>query len=123
MASTTLEVTGVQHVSINVTDLDRAKSFYLDKLGLTVLPRPELRVEGVWLSAGEQEVHLVVSDDTTRTPGQHFAFGVTDLDGTMARLQGMDIKVSDPIEVPNGARQCFIKDTEGNLLEFNQPPS
>ena len=113
---------GVQHVSINVTDLDRASSFYLDKLGLRKLPRPELRVEGIWLAAGEQEIHLVVSDDPTRAPGQHFAFGVDDLDKTISDLQAMDIKVSDPIDIPNGARQIFIKDTEGNLLEFNQPP-
>lgn len=116
-------LTGVQHVSINVTDLDRARSFYLDKLGLSTLPRPELAVDGIWLAAGEQEIHLVVSDDPTRAPGQHFAFGVTDLDQTIADLTALDIKVSDPIDIPNGARQVFIKDTEGNLLEFNQPPS
>ena len=79
-------------------------------------------MEGIWLAAGAQEVHLVVSDDPTRAPGQHFAFGVTDLDATIARLESEDIKVSTPIYIPNGARQCFIKDTEGNLLEFNQPP-
>lgn len=114
---------GVQHVSINVTDLERASSFYQDKLGLSTLPRPELSVDGIWLSAGGQEIHLVVSDDPTRAPGQHFAFGVDNLDTTIAELEGMDIKVSNPIDIPNGARQCFIKDTEGNLLEFNQPPA
>lgn len=114
---------GVQHVSINVTDLDRASSFYIDKLGLAALPRPELGVEGIWLGAGDQEIHLIVSNDPTRAPGQHFAFGVDDLDGTVEQLQSMDIKVSTVNEIPNGARQCFIKDPEGNLLEFNQPPS
>jgi glyoxylase I family protein len=118
-----MQLTGVQHVSINVADLDRASSFYLDKLGLSKLPRPELPVEGIWLAAGEQEIHLIVSDDPTRTPGQHFAFGVIDLDSTIAELESMDIKASKPADIPNGARQCFIKDTEGNLLEFNQPRS
>lgn len=116
-----MKLNGVHHVSINVLDVDRATAFYVEKLGMTILPRPELGVEGTWLGAGGQELHLVGSDDPTRSPGQHFAFGVDDLDETVTELRAMGIKVSDPMTQPQGARQCFIKDTEGNLVEFNQP--
>ncbi len=116
-----MKLNGVHHVSINVLDVERATTFYVDKLGMTILPRPELGIDGTWLGAGAQEVHLVYSDDPTRAPGQHFAFGVDDLDTTITELKGLGLKVSDPVTQPQGARQCFIKDTEGNLLEFNQP--
>lgn len=118
-----MKLNGVHHVSINVLDVERATTFYTDTLGLTVLPRPELGVEGTWLGTGAQEVHLIRSDDPTRAPGQHFAFGVDDLDSTVASLQERGVKVSDPVTLPHGGRQCFIKDPEGNLLEFNQPPA
>ncbi len=116
-----MDVNGVHHVSINVLDVDRATSFYSEVLGLPVLPRPEIGVEGSWLGAGDQEIHLILNEDPTRAPGQHYAFGVDDLDVTVEQLKAKGIKVSDPVTQPQGARQCFIKDTEGNLVEFNQP--
>jgi catechol 2,3-dioxygenase-like lactoylglutathione lyase family enzyme len=116
-----MKLNGVHHVSINVLDVERATAFYVEKLGMRILPRPDIGVAGVWLGAGAQEVHLIASDDATRAPGQHFAFGVDDLDATVAELVGHGLKVSNPMTQPHGARQCFIKDTEGNLVEFNQP--
>ena len=116
-----MKLNGVHHVSVNVLDVDRATAFYTDTLGLEILPRPEIGVEGTWLGAGDQEIHLIKNDDPTRAPGQHFAFGVDDLDATIRDLHGKGLKVSDPVTQPQGARQCFIKDTEGNLIEFNQP--
>src|SRR5437588_559666 len=51
----------VHHVSINVDELEPAVRFYVDKLGLSVrADRPELGVDGAWLDAGGQQVHLIV---------------------------------------------------------------
>jgi len=43
----------VQHVSLDVDDLDAALAFYCDGLGFSVAPRPEaLGDGGAWLDIG-----------------------------------------------------------------------
>jgi catechol 2,3-dioxygenase-like lactoylglutathione lyase family enzyme len=50
----------VHHVSINVDDLGAAAGFYVDILGLSRRnDRPDLAVDGMWLDAGAQQVHLM----------------------------------------------------------------
>ncbi|WP_172970186.1 VOC family protein [Erythrobacter sp. THAF29] len=49
-----------------------------------------------------------------------FAFEVTDLDGTIARLRGLGMEfATDPFELA-GWRIAFAHDPEGNLLAFQQ---
>src|ERR1700674_1539389 len=79
----------VHHVSINVADVDEAVHFYVDNLGLSLRQdRPELRVAGAWLDAGDQQVHLIKADPP-RPLGQHFALLVGDLDSAIAELRAL----------------------------------
>jgi glyoxylase I family protein len=120
-----MELTGVHHVSLNVSDLAAAQPFYVDVLGLEVIPRPDLGVEGVWLQADDgTEIHLIERPGFEPPKGQHFAFGVSDLDATREELVAKGVKVSDPVSIPErGGAQCFFKDPVGNLIELNQPPA
>ena len=111
---------GVHHVSLNVDDLEASLAFYVDQLGLEVLPRPDFGFPGAWLRSGGQEVHLMQVEDHVAPKGQHFAFRVTDLDGTLEALQAQGIEVSKAFELPNG-RQAFLQDPAGNMLELNEP--
>ncbi len=43
-----IRVTGLHHVAVTVTDLDRARRFYSDVLGLVELPRPPFDFGGAW---------------------------------------------------------------------------
>lgn len=115
-------VRDLHHVSINVTDMDAALHFYVDVLGLEVLPRPELGIGGAWLAVGDgRQVHLIqvpVPPDM----GQHFAFLVDDIDTTVATLTDAGVDVRGPIGVGDtGARQAFFADPDGNRLELNEP--
>ncbi len=113
-------VADIHHVSINVSDLDRALGFYVDVLGLSTLPRPDLAVDGAWLAAGDgREIHLIVAD-VPGDLGQHFAFLVDDIDASCAELRGRDIDVAGPFPIGT-ARQAFFHDPDGNRLELNQP--
>ncbi len=108
----------VHHVSINVSDVDRALGFYRDVLGLAVRPdRPELSVEGAWLDAGGQQLHLIAGT-TPAAEGQHFALLVDDLDGAVSELRGQGLRVSTPAPVGSG-RQSFLNDPDGNLIELH----
>ncbi len=113
---------GVHHVSINVDDLEANLAFYVDQLGLEVLPRPDFGFPGAWLRSGPQELHLIQVEDHEAPKGQHFAFRVTNLDETLEALQAKGIEVSKAFELPNG-RQAFLHDPAGNMLELNEPKS
>jgi catechol 2,3-dioxygenase-like lactoylglutathione lyase family enzyme len=109
----------IHHVSINVTDVDRAEAFYVGTLGLTRRSdRPELGIPGVWLDAGGQQVHLI-GGEPPPAKGQHFAVQVADLDATIAELRGAGVKVSDGSAIGTGW-QAFLADPDGNLVELHQ---
>jgi glyoxylase I family protein len=109
--------TGIHHVSINVTDLERSTAFYTEVLGLSVDPtRPELSVDGVWLNLPSGQLHLIVGD-VPAAKGQHFAVGVVDLDDAVAELQGSGVDVRGPFPV-GAARQAFLSDPDGNAIEL-----
>jgi len=116
-----LNLGSIQHVSINVSNLEQSLAFYEQTLELSRLARPALSVEGAWLSVGSCDLHLIVVEGSTPAAGQHFAFGVADLDATRNSLIEAGIQVSDPTSLANGASQAFFSDPDGNLLEINQP--
>ena len=111
---------GIHHVSINVTDVEEAYKFYVDKLGLETLHRPDLGFPGYWLKAGEQEIHLIGIDSGRPVREQHFALYVDDVDETIETLKILDITVSKPNVTPGICRAVFIHDPSDNMIEFNQ---
>lgn len=115
-----MELRGVHHVSINVTDLAETLTFYTDALGLALLDRPDTIGPGAWLGCADgREVHLLMNDVPDNN-GQHFAFEVADVDSVTERLSSVGRKVSAPNEIDGLCRQVFCKDPSGNLLEFNE---
>lgn len=109
---------GLHHASINVPDLDAAVQFYVGHLGLRPRnDRPPLAVAGVWLDAGDQQVHLV-EGTTPADLGQHFALLYEDLDATVRRLRDEGVDVPDPVPV-GSARQTFVLDPFGNRVELH----
>ncbi len=116
-----MKLRGVHHVSINVSDVEEAGRFYIEVLGLEKLPRPDFGFDGMWLRSESQELHLMQVENHQAPEGQHFAFRVEDLDAVIEELGGHGVKVSKPFGLPGGARQAFLRDPSGNLLELNQP--
>lgn len=114
---------GVHHVSLNVRSIDEAAKFYLEVLGLDVLPRPDLGFVGMWLGAGAQQIHLMEDPSHDASRSQHFAFRVDDIDAVVEELRAHGVHTSRVIDVPGAGRQAFLRDPSGNLLELNQPGS
>lgn len=115
-----MQFKGVHHVSINVRDVEEARLFYVDKLGLELVERPDLGYPGYWLKAGEQEIHLIGIDSGTPLKEQHFALNVDSVDETISSLNELKIKVSKPIVTTDICRAVFINDPSGNMIEFNE---
>ena len=111
---------GVHHVSIMVPDVEAARAFYVDVLGLTPRDdRPDFGIGGAWLDAGGQQVHLVEGEPPT-SAGQHFALRVADLDATVEELRSKGLEVREPM-VTGVGRQTVVVDPAGNVVELNQP--
>ena len=114
---------GLHHVSLLVSDLQRSSNFYIDVLGLEQDDsRPKLPFPGIWLKIGAQQIHLLCLDKITTGTGaehpgrdSHCAFSVSDINMIEEALkqQGIPYHMSK-----SGRRALFCRDPDGNGLEF-----
>ena len=110
---------GVHHVSINVDDVKANKAFYVDKLGLTALDRPDLGIGGAWLQVGPQEIHLIELP-LVEGAGPHFALKVDDIEHTAQTLRDRGVEVGEIRELDGVCLQAFFNDPASNQIEINQ---
>lgn len=115
-----MNLQGIHHVSINVSNVDEARDFYVNVLDLELLDRPEFGFPGAWLRSGDQEVHLIGIDSGPPLKEQHFAFRVDNLEAVRERLATAGFKCSKPAEIAGVCLQAFTHDPSGNMIEFNQ---
>jgi lactoylglutathione lyase len=127
------------HVGVSVTDLDRARKWYAEVLGMTegyAFEIPPIGVRGRFLAGYGTRVELLERAGSapgiggqdppaalfTRGYG-HIAFATSDLDATFAELVARGARaVWDPRPSPEpGVRMAFIADLDGNLIELVEP--
>ena len=122
-----IEVETLHHISISVTDLDRARHFYGDLLGLTEIPRPAFDFAGAWYRLGDRQLHLIVHPGT-RTLRQtttidsrdaHFGVRVRSYRGTLEHLAKWGIVFRDKPQSMTPWPQIFVTDPDGNVIELN----
>ena len=121
----TVSPLGVDHVALNVPDVEGGIAFYTGTLGLVQnFTRPDFGFAGAWLdTANGQQVHLIEAT-VPQNVGQHFALVFDDLTATVAELRDLGLHVSDPIAVgETGRRQAFTSDPWGNGIELHERPS
>lgn len=117
----------IHHVGLNVTDLERAKSFYRDVLGLTEIERPPFSFPGAWFGIGEhgQQLHLIVHQGETLRQGGidtrdgHVALRIRDFDETKAWLDRHQIEYVESRHSIAGFPQLFVMDPDHNVIELN----
>ena len=119
-------VSGFSHVAIVVTDLDLARGFYCDTLGLVEIPRPDLGVPGMWLRVGDLQLHFIVSD-TMPIPGPgfpHMALHIAHdrFDSVVRALRDRDVPfLGEPSvrqDFGTPVRAAFVLDPAGNTIEL-----
>jgi catechol 2,3-dioxygenase-like lactoylglutathione lyase family enzyme len=116
-------IKGVYEVAIKVHDLDRAEEFYREVLGLEVGLRDEPR-RWVFLRAGGENGMIVLQEDKSPWPLQHFAFTVdeNDIDRAAAELTKRGVKTAGPMVhdwIP--AKSVYFTDPDGHDLELCAP--
>jgi catechol 2,3-dioxygenase-like lactoylglutathione lyase family enzyme len=121
----------LSHVSVTVTDVAKAREFYSGVLGFQEVPRPAFDFPGIWYSlGGDLQLHIILNDQLVRDAAErekivarypHFALWTDDADATARRIQERGLVCRDVISGPTGLRQLFVKDPDGNMVEFLGP--
>lgn len=116
-------LTMLQHVNLPTTDLAVAREFYIEKLGLPELPRPDFGVPGVWVGAGPKHaIHILEVFAVGSNANNHFALEVERLDELLRRLTARGVEHNRARHTPGAGHQAFIRDPDGNVIELIQPP-
>ena len=121
--------TGLGHVAIRVSDVDRTLEFYSGKLGFEEMLRLQREDGRLWL------LYLRITDDQylevfpdavgERAPPQesnglnHICLTVADLDDVVRQLGARGVPLSRPLKIgADGNRQAWIEDPDGNRIEL-----
>jgi catechol 2,3-dioxygenase-like lactoylglutathione lyase family enzyme len=116
---------------IGVSDLDRARHFYGDQLGLQLTDERPFALVAEFAGA---RLRITVVDDVAPVSYTVLGWSVSDLDGSIDRLvargviftqyQGMDQDQRGAWTAPGGSRIAWFLDPDGNnlsLTEFAAP--
>jgi catechol 2,3-dioxygenase-like lactoylglutathione lyase family enzyme len=130
-----LRIESIHHVSLPVSDLERAKRFYTEILGLREIPRPAFSFPGAWLQLGDRTLHLIVGEQSTfrraAKPDSHdihFAIRVASYREAVEHLaaKGYRPDASEPLlttrQNPTGTAgfpQVYVLDPDLNVIEVN----
>ncbi len=109
-------------------DMARAKAFYTEKLGLDVMMDSD---EWTLFRLKDGSALFVYQHQGTRPTNTVAGFMVDDLAAEMAALKGRGVTfeeydqpgiktVEGVAEIEGGLRECWVVDTEGNILSIGQ---
>ncbi|MEF8842896.1 MAG: VOC family protein [Haloarculaceae archaeon] len=113
----------LNHVAIDVDDLEVTVAFYTDLFDMERVPTPDFGRPYAWLEFGGQQLHLIERGDPA-PENQHFALIVDDFETVWDRAVARGAIDEDGGYVralPNGVVQCYVRDPSGNRVEFMWP--
>ena len=131
-----LDIVDIDHVAIEVTDLDRSLEFYHDILGLPIRDRDRFEagvVPYVAVVAGGRHIHLVPTDEREAgdVAGDHICFLVRggsidtspELDDLIQQLEaaGIEIEAGEPYKrygAYGRAWAVYVRDPDGRRVEL-----
>jgi len=128
-------VSAMDHVLVLADDIERAREFYCEVVGLELGERPPLEFPGYWLYAGTtpclhvaargpylqhaRKLGLPVTEGSGPGPVDHIAFRGTDYDKTRALLDRKGVHAVLNTVPGGGPRQVFVEDPSGVRIEIN----
>ena len=119
------------HIAIIASDWQKAKEFYIDKLGFEMyreVYRPEVDDYLRMLRQGDTVLELFIKADAPERVNnpeakglRHLAFHVEDIEPAVAWLNSVGIE-TEPIreDKVNGGRFTFFRDPDGLPLELHE---
>lgn len=122
-------ISGVGHVAIKVTDLDRSLDYYINKLGFAEMLRLNKDDGSVWLVylriTDTQYLEVFPGAENDRAPGwnangmNHMCLTVDDIDNVLAQVAAAGLELLLPLKTAiDGNRQAWLEDPDGNRIEL-----
>ena len=110
------------HAAIRVTDVERARDFYVNVLGFKQIPRPDVPSPGAWLSLGEAQVHLIhgpAAEYAGTATRPHIAIVIDDFESASAELERHGIQHRVMMGSVAGS-VMLLNDPDGNAIELRE---
>lgn len=126
-----IELNAIHHIAILVSDFEKSKDFYVNKLGFSVIRenyRPEKDDYKLDLKLGDCELELFAVKGAPPRPSypealglRHLAFYVSDIESVVRELNGMGI-ATEPIRTDEftNRKMTFFQDPDGLPLELHE---
>ena len=116
-----MAITGVQVVSLPVSDQDRARDFYVDVLGMDLLRDAQMQPGMRWVQVaprgGEATITLVTWFDSMAAGSYRgLVLETDDLDADVERLRSNGLEIPDGIQQQPWGRFVTFTDPDGNGL-------
>ncbi|WP_049901981.1 VOC family protein [Halococcus agarilyticus] len=112
----------IDHVQVTIPpgEVDAAREFYGEVLGLTPIEQPDSfgDTDTTWYRAGDVEIHLGVEDSDEQSR-RHPAFEIADVAAARDRLEAHGIETVDEPPIPGRERFSF-RDPFDNRIELLQ---
>jgi YD repeat-containing protein len=116
----------VNHVSIHAHDLEESARFYEELFGLERVPAGTFRDPVIWLTLGDQQLHLFQRDDAAAPVAHHVAIDVDDFEAVYREAKRRGLLDGETWQQraryhPAGWVQMYLRDPAGNLVEVDWP--
>lgn len=108
----------LKNIVIFVTDLARAKAFYVDLLGLPLAGQSEMLMEFFPGAATTLGVALALQDEARKLVGRHTGITLTveKIEDVCAALSAGGVRFVEPLESSPWGKMAVIADSDGNQL-------
>ena len=128
------EITRINHVGLRVRDLATSREFY-EKLGfefivgpvgpepVAVMEHPTgININFILNASSDASALNILSDVPERHTGfTHISLEINDRASVEERLAEEQISITETVELPDGTVFFFVRDPDGNVIEFHQP--
>jgi catechol 2,3-dioxygenase-like lactoylglutathione lyase family enzyme len=116
-----LGVTAIDHVSVLITDLAKARWFYRDVLGLPEIAKPKtFDFVALWFDLGNGDtLHLLQKPAPDARSPRHFALRVPDINAAREHFRAHGVAMQETGPIPHCDR-FFVFDPDGNRIEMIQ---
>lgn len=117
---TSLPVTHIDHCSVLITDVAKARHFYGELLGLREIPAPrEFDFVAIWYDLGGTYLHLLLKEQPDTISPRHFCLHVSDIKAARALVASRGLRLDETVRI-HAADRFFIRDPDGNRIEILQ---
>ncbi|MBL4719747.1 MAG: VOC family protein [Alphaproteobacteria bacterium] len=128
------QITGINHVGLRVRSLETARVFY-EKIGfkfiigpigpepVAVMKHPSgVNINFILNATSDASKTNVLMDLPEKHTGfTHIALEINDIDAVRRQLTDLEITITETVALPNGVTFLFIRDPDGNVIEFHKP--